>query len=36
MGATVIFMLDGVGAKRRLDATEACPVSMSQYFAGKG
>jgi hypothetical protein len=36
MGAAVIFMLDGVGAKRRLDATEARLAAMSQYFAGKG
>jgi hypothetical protein len=35
MGAAVIFMLDGVGAKR-LDATEPRLAAMSQYFAEKG
>jgi hypothetical protein len=36
MGATIIFMLDRVGAKRRLEATEARLAAMSQYFAEKG
>jgi hypothetical protein len=36
MGAAVIFMLDGGGAKRRLDATEARLAATSQYFAEKG
>jgi hypothetical protein len=29
-------MLDGPGAKRRLDATEVRLAAMSQYFAEKG
>jgi hypothetical protein len=36
MGGAVIFMVDGVGAKRRLNATEAHLAARSQYFAEKG
>ncbi|HXO72198.1 MAG TPA: MurR/RpiR family transcriptional regulator [Bradyrhizobium sp.] len=34
--AAVTFVLGGVGAKRRLEATEARLTAMSQYFAEKG
>jgi DNA-binding MurR/RpiR family transcriptional regulator len=34
--AAVTFVLGGVGAKRRLEATEARLAAMSQYFAEKG
>jgi DNA-binding MurR/RpiR family transcriptional regulator len=34
--AAVTFVLGGVGAKRRLKATEARLVAMSQYFTEKG
>ena len=34
--AAVSFVLGGVGAKRRLEATEARLAAMSQYFAEKG
>jgi DNA-binding MurR/RpiR family transcriptional regulator len=34
--AAVTFVLGGVDAKRRLEATEARLVAMSQYFAEKG
>jgi hypothetical protein len=36
MGVAFIFVLDGVGAKRRLEAAEARLAAMSQYFAEKG
>jgi DNA-binding MurR/RpiR family transcriptional regulator len=34
--AAVTFVLGGVGAKRRLEATEGRLAAMSQYFAEKG
>jgi DNA-binding MurR/RpiR family transcriptional regulator len=34
--AAVTFVLGGVGAKRRLEETEARLAAMSQYFAEKG
>ena len=34
--AAVTFVLGGVGAKRRLEATEARLAAMSQYFTEKG
>jgi hypothetical protein len=36
MGAAVTFVLGGVGAKRRLEATEARLAATSQYFSEKG
>ena len=34
--AAVTFVLGGVGAKRRLEQSEARLAAMSQYFAEKG